>query len=302
MKSQISPLSKILSATSLVLFPLAVHAATPAILENVDGAPAVSVTGADGSPRDVRAGDPLDVGDNLATGPGVAISIAYESGAQVHVSTDSRVQIVDDSLETGDAKTPTIFLKEGDLRAVVDAGGSNYESAPAPTASGSPAAELRPHKFLIRTATAVMGVRGTDFIVSTQGGRPSLNTLSGTVEYADDVKSFQGSGMISVGAGHVLGKDSAKEFEADSFVKEFNKKHPQVETLYLKSKKEQASGVLAQKFMLARAASMRGMAMPTPRAPNGDSGGLVNPGTAPSVITFPGKKKTDPSPKPGRSQ
>jgi hypothetical protein len=289
MKASVSTISLVLA---LVFLTLPAHGAV--LLQNLDGAASLTVLSPDGTKREVKAGEPLQTGDILATGEHVALTVAFEQGTQVMVSTDSKVQVSEESEEPGEPKVPSVVVREGDVRALVEA----YQTASPPSEAdaGTPASTPsnasgvapapKSHRFMIRTTTAVMGVRGTDFLVSAKDDRFSLNTVSGTVEFADDIKGFKSPAMVSVGAGHVLTADGAKPFEVEAFLKDFNQKHPQVEKLYIKAKQDISSGTLAQKFALAR-------------AQGSDATQLKGNGLG--EITFPGKKKkTMPSPKPGR--
>jgi hypothetical protein len=59
--------------------------------------------------------------------------------------------------------------------------------------------------------------------------------------------------MVSVTEGRALTNDGTQPFVASEFLKEFYKKHPKLEKLYDKAKKEAGDGTLQTKFALLRA-------------------------------------------------
>lgn len=240
------------------------------VLESLDGISSISVVASDGTHREAKLDDPLQTGDTLEVGPGASLTVAYEDGAQVIVADGSKVKIGEEAETSGEPKVPSIEVQDGGVRALVE----TYVAPGAPSVEAKPSTAPAPrsHRFLIRTRSAMMGVRGTDFIVQVKDDQVALNTFSGTVEVASDLGSFGGKGMVSVKEGRALTSDGTQAFVPGDFLKEFNKKHPRLENLYVKAQREAGDGTLKKKFSTLREELK------------------LKKGDSPEMIEFPGKK------------
>lgn len=107
--------------------------------------------------RDAKAGDPVEKGNIVRTSPSAKARVIYPNGDQFNVgaSTAYRVSWNEDS---ANGKTQ-VQLDYGKLRGIIEKGG--------------PRSRLQ-----IRTRTAVMGVRGTDFYISQTGNHLETTEIS----------------------------------------------------------------------------------------------------------------------------
>jgi hypothetical protein len=117
---------------------------------------------------DAKIGDKVDKGNIVRTAPGAKARVVYPNGDQINVgpATAYRVSWDEDSTK---GKTQ-VSLAYGKLRGVIEKGG--------------PRSRLQ-----IRTKSAVMGVRGTDFFIA-QGGEDQateVSILRGEVEVTPQV-------------------------------------------------------------------------------------------------------------------
>jgi hypothetical protein len=113
--------------------------------------------------RDLKASDRVENGNVVRTFPGAKVKVIYDNGDQIYVGPGSSYRI----LWKNDVKaTPEIRLAYGRIRGVISKEGPRK-------------------KVIIRTRSAVMGVRGTDFFISDEGqGETSVSVLRGAVEVA----------------------------------------------------------------------------------------------------------------------
>ena len=113
--------------------------------------------------KDLKASDRVENGNVVRTLPGAKVKVIYDNGDQIYVGPGSSYRIS----WKGDVKTvPEIRLAYGRIRGVISKEGPRK-------------------KVIIRTRSAVMGVRGTDFFISDEGqGETSVSVLRGAVEVA----------------------------------------------------------------------------------------------------------------------
>src|SRR5271167_3293958 len=156
----------LLTAFGLTIFSVrADDADVGPLLETLDGAPGIEVHSADGLTRTVQQGEEFEYGDELMTGL-AAVRIAYADGSQVLLPKGATAKLQKSELD----------LEDGEVRTLVE------PAAEGPgTTGGQPS-----HKFIIRTPTAVLGVRGTDFVVASRGTQTSVHTVDGVVDIAGD--------------------------------------------------------------------------------------------------------------------
>lgn len=153
-------------------FSWALAASQQPAIELIVGAKVIQV---DSQGRMVEAaeGSLLRNGDRIKTGPRVSVRVLYPDGAQLLVGRSSEVEIL-----PKDNTTYWSRLSLGQARAII----------PKPKVVNKKAR----HRFGIKTKTAVMGVRGTDFVVETdeKGESSQVHTLDGQVEVAKDEGSL----------------------------------------------------------------------------------------------------------------
>ena len=109
--------------------------------------------------RDAHVGDTVENGNIIRTTPGSQARLIYPNGDQINLGTGTAYRL------NWDQKNVQISLMHGKMRGVIEKGG--------------------PRTFLkIRTKSAVMGIRGTDFYIEERNsdGATEVSTLRGTVE------------------------------------------------------------------------------------------------------------------------
>ena len=112
------------------------------------------------SVQDAKPGDKLDNGNIIRTAPGSAAKVVYDNGDQFQVGSGTAYRV---SLPKAKG-APQINLLYGKLRAVVEKGG--------------PRTGMK-----IKTRSATMGVRGTDFFIADGGSKGTeIAVLRGEVE------------------------------------------------------------------------------------------------------------------------
>lgn len=111
--------------------------------------------------RDLRTSDRVENGNVVRTLPGARARVIYDNGDQIYLGPGSSYLV---SWDSKNKKLPEIKLLYGRFRGVVSKEGPRK-------------------KIIIRTRTATMGVRGTDFYVSEDGPEEtSIRVVRGAVE------------------------------------------------------------------------------------------------------------------------
>jgi hypothetical protein len=191
----------------------------PEIL-GVAGSAGILVSRARGGSRVAHAGDPLWAGDSFVTPGGVSVKISYEDGSVVLAGPSTQV-LMEDVKET-----LSVSSSQGVIRAIV---------VPLPPSAPRP----KHARFLIRTRSAVMGVRGTDFIVENDAAKlvTEVHELVGVVDVAANEGALsrgqitplnQGNSLRIIGA--QIGTPS--QFDRESFLKSFHQQNPGLLELY----------------------------------------------------------------------
>jgi hypothetical protein len=111
-----------------------------------------------GQSSELAEGQELAAGAQIATGDKSSVRLVYPDESQVQLGKKSSA-----TFESREGKPPAVSVESGDVRAVI-----------------THAAPAKPQlKFLIKTKSVVMGVRGTDFTVHAEGDAASVHLLSG---------------------------------------------------------------------------------------------------------------------------
>jgi hypothetical protein len=131
------------------------------------------------SVQDVKAGDRVEKGNIVRTQPGARARVIYDNGDQIYVAPATSYKI--DWDKDADDGQPTVDLRYGKARFMVSKGGPRS-------------------RFLIRTKSAVLGVRGTDFFVAVNDntGVTETATLRGSVEVKSGAEGAQ-SALVKTG-------------------------------------------------------------------------------------------------------
>ena len=117
--------------------------------------------------RPAGKGTPVSPGQEIAAGPDSAATIRLNDGSQLLLQSNSRMRIVD--LKQNPAS--------GGRRSLFDLVAGRVEVLAQPRASSE-------SRFEIRTQTAIAGVRGTSFRVTSEPGNMRTEVLTGTVAAA----------------------------------------------------------------------------------------------------------------------
>ena len=174
----------------LLLFTTSAYAdGSAATLGSIDGTKKVEIIGPKGM-RKGSTGEPLNVGDTITTPPNVTLTIRTPDESILLVGQKSKVGITNSALskQAVELDTGTVRGIFGKVRKKIN--------LPAP-------GKLR---FVLKTKTAVLGVRGTDFVVSSdaQAVTSQINTLQGTVEVAKTEENLSKGETVKVSSGEFV--------------------------------------------------------------------------------------------------
>jgi len=116
--------------------------------------------------KDAKAGEKLESGNILRTRPGAHATVIFDNGDQIHLGPGSSYHI---QWNSKSAKKIEFKLMYGKLRGIVSKEGEEK-------------------KIIIKTKSATMGVRGTDFFVSDSGpnGETEITVLRGAVDVTNE--------------------------------------------------------------------------------------------------------------------
>ena len=115
------------------------------------------------SVKDASMGDRVEKGNIVRTAPGSKARVVFENGDQINVGSGTAYRVFWDK-DSANAKTQ-INLMYGKMRGVIEKGGPRT-------------------RLTVKTKSATMGVRGTDFFIADNGtdGGTEVSILRGSVE------------------------------------------------------------------------------------------------------------------------
>lgn len=208
---------------SFILFPALLLSVTTRatqeapVLESIENGSSVKLEQQKGEnenreSREAKAGDPINKNDKLVTAEATA-TIRYPDGSKVTVTPQSEF-IVESKTQT----TQWNKLVRGSVRGLI---------------TKTPEGSSTKPKFIIRTKTAVLGVRGTDFVMALDAaqGTAEVHTLEGSVEVArNEASLLTGKGTV-VSDGQFVqaaktGITSPGSFDKKVFLESFKKGPP----------------------------------------------------------------------------
>ncbi len=161
--------------------------AAPPVGRVVGRSGAVSAGRSDATMRPVQAGDPLNLGHRVATGPGASATLGLADGSRLRLQPDTVVVLGRLTLAADMSRTVGLEVLSGEVSAEVEKSGGRFE---------------------IQTASGVAGVRGTVFRVAQGADGPTrLETLEGRVNLANPV----GDVDVDGGLGTRIAADAAPE-------------------------------------------------------------------------------------------
>jgi hypothetical protein len=220
-------------------------------LTSLEDIQSVMVRNEDGSVRKVSPGEALRNGDSFQTGTSGTARISFHEGSEVLVGQDTIVTIGEQYATatpgTSPVMVPEVKVEKGEVRAMV-----NRESD----------IQTRPKaswfRFFVRTPSAVLGVRGTDFVVSVDSPQNmEVHTLSGEVDAAADPRALRSFQAMAVPAGSFSNLYQGKEgravnrprsFDMNEFLSNFHSRHPKLEKLWKGAVDDRRTGRLLERF------------------------------------------------------
>ncbi|MEK6578627.1 MAG: FecR family protein, partial [Bdellovibrionota bacterium] len=115
---------------------------------------------------DGKAGDSVENGNIIRTTPGSKARVVFPNGDQYYVGPATSYQVSFEK-DAGQDSRPVLLLPYGKIRGVVEKGGPRS-------------------KLIIRSKGVTMGVRGTDFFISSTQPGVEITTLRGEVKVEAD--------------------------------------------------------------------------------------------------------------------
>lgn len=155
---------------------------------SIDGAKTVLVRRSNGN-HELKPGDPVQPGDLLQTDSKTTTTIRCSDGSVLVLGHSTDVGI-----ENAANAQRTARINSGTIRAIVSKINTEKNQ------------EKKKFRFFIKTRTATLGVRGTDFVVSADSATETveLHTLEGTVEAAKDETALVTKGGEMVRGGQYI--------------------------------------------------------------------------------------------------
>ncbi len=183
---------------SLLLIPHAMLLSQPEAVEVAYARGEVTVQrGGSGPAQPLAGGDRLNLGDQVATGPGAAAVLRFADGSQLLLRADSRLA-VERSHRAGNTERRDIRLHLGSGHAETRVPPAVRASAAA--SSATPAAPLPSRRFEIRTPLVNLGVRGTEFRSTSSAELVRVEVLSGRVAAGPQIIAA-GQGALATRSG-----------------------------------------------------------------------------------------------------
>ncbi|MBK6592261.1 MAG: FecR domain-containing protein [Burkholderiales bacterium] len=126
----------------------------------------VTVVGVDGASRTVDRGMSIRVGDRIETQAGGHVHLRFVDGGRLSIRPASILQVEDYSHSTQQPLLGAIKfrLDEGVVRSITGSWG-----------------EAARDRFRLNTPVAAIGVKGTDFVVKSDGGKTSASVYTGAI-------------------------------------------------------------------------------------------------------------------------
>ncbi len=175
--------------------------------------------------REARVGDEVYAGERIRTEEGTKAILVYADGSKVTVlpKTDLEIEALDKN------RVQSSFLRSGNIQGEVKKETAVAEAPKGTSSAVNPGAPLvAPKKklhFFIKTKTATMGVRGTQFVAafSEAAGLAQFHTLEGTIEVGKSASSLLSGTGTPVEAGQFVqatpeGISEAKAFNRSRFM------------------------------------------------------------------------------------
>ncbi|MBL7716399.1 MAG: FecR domain-containing protein [Bdellovibrionales bacterium] len=172
--------------------PRASADATP-IIESIEGDEFVVVLQPSGKALQGKKGTPVQIGDRVKTGNKTSAKIKYPDGSRLLVGRGTEVEVQENK---DDVQYNKVY--SGYVRGLI-------------RKTGKPESETPP-RFIIRSRTVVMGVRGTDFTMNQAAvaSNAEIHTLEGVVEVAKSDEELMSGKGFRVEKDQMISADQAK--------------------------------------------------------------------------------------------
>ena len=184
-------------AITLVFSVLAWGSAGP-VIESAEGERVVTIRAADGTARVGTVGSTVEFGDTVKTGPRTSVKVRYPDGSKLLIAPSTEMLV-----GQGSARSYEYELTRGRVRGLIQKQSENKK------------------QFYFKTKAAVMGVRGTDFVMEAAGAAAKapteVHTLQGVVEVAEDMELLESGQGVRIGAGESIGADTSRLGEVQQF-------------------------------------------------------------------------------------
>ena len=180
----------ILLVSLVIAVPCRADVSSTYRISHVRGKPQITSIGQVKS-RPALVGELIFVGETLTTASKEEVEMVAEDTSTILITESSIVRLTQDP-----HAIQSISLDSGKL-----AGESSKLKAPVP-GHETPVK----YRFLVRTKGAVMGVRGTQFVVESEGanGHSDFHIVDGVVDVAKDMDSLLTHNFVVVNAGHFV--------------------------------------------------------------------------------------------------
>ncbi len=218
-------------------------------LESVLGVQTVMVRGHNGVIRPLIQGYRLEWGDSFLTGAQGSMRLTFDQNTQVLITPESYITVELEKDGQGFIGTPFLKLHQGDIRVLVKP--QNHEK----TEVISP----RRHRFIIGTSSLILGVQGTDFIVTADSKHSEVYVLSGVVDAGRGLKpiDLESENTQAITSGQMTRSTrgivaTPEPYLINPYLKAFHGKFPLLLDLWRLAIVDAQSGRLDTKFEKAR--------------------------------------------------
>jgi hypothetical protein len=171
------------------------------VIESAEGERVVTIRAADGTARVGTVGSAVEFGDTVKTGPRTSVKVRYPDGSKLLIAPSTEMLV-----GQGSARSYEYELTRGRVRGLIQKQSENKK------------------QFYFKTKAAVMGVRGTDFVMEAAGAAAKtpteVHTLKGVVEVAEDMELLESGQGVRIGAGESIGADTSRLGEVQKFDRE----------------------------------------------------------------------------------
>lgn len=190
------------------------------VIESIEGDKVVVVKTPKGNRVGTR-GTEIEFGDRVKTGPHASAKIRYPDGSKLLIgrATEMEVQKNENGVQWNE-------LHSGEIRGII--------KKPDVPQENRPDGKKPLPRFIVRTRSAVMGVRGTDFVynVDETAARSQVHTLDGVVEVAKDEPTLLDGKGVEVYRDQYVTADPAKieppkSFDRDTYVSRLEQQQPE---------------------------------------------------------------------------